>query len=303
MSDDRKFWAELANKKELTKEDVLAIRNAAIEVTEWSPNESRMMVMNRVGQNEKLQKFLLADNNMAAAVAFTEALEKGINALLDQLDTKTLLDVYEGIMHPGDLKLDQLWQLRQWDGMDGTWTDIGGACTPREALLEWFRRTDSGEKNTSFQDIDYYRIFPTNTVMKWSNGEEMFRGDKGMPEPEPMMLVENKKRRPPWRFDLAAQFVSALEKGLRDVGWHVGIAGSVLHMGESKHDLDIVVFPRSTEKMDFDAARKVFEGYGMKPMYSREEVVAGWRSKGSKDDKHVEVWKWHHYRIDVFFLR
>lgn len=65
--------------------------------------------------------------------------------------------------------------VRHWDGMDGTWTDVTDACSPAEALAEWYRRTGGGTTKISFDEIDYYRIFPADTVMEWSNGKEMFR--------------------------------------------------------------------------------------------------------------------------------
>lgn len=226
-----------------------------------------------------------------------------VEELLAQTDFKTLLDIYLGIMKATDLPPDRMWQLRHWDGMDGTWTDVGPAQTPHEALKSWFRKTEGGEKNTKFDDTDYYRVFDAGTKMKWGDGAEMFREGTPAPEPDPLIVVENKKRRPPWRFDLAAQLLSCLERHMAPVGWHVGITGSVFHAGESAHDLDMILYPRDSTKADKDAARKVLESIGMKQRYTVEQVHEGWRSKGSTDEKHVEVWKWHHYRIDVFFLR
>ena len=228
-----------------------------------------------------------------------------LEALLATADYKTLVDIYEGIMKPRDLPNEGMWQLRQWDGMDGTWTDCGPARTPHEALKEWFRRTKGGEKNTSFNDIDYYRLFPATTVMAWSEGREMFRGDETpLPEPDPLVLLDTgKKRRPPWRFELAQQLLGVMEKFLEPAGWHCGMTGSILHKGESTHDLDVILCPRDSTKAEKDAARKVLLTFGMTPMHTVEEVHAGWRKKGGTDEKHVEVWRWHYYRIDFFFLR
>lgn len=228
-----------------------------------------------------------------------------VEELLEQTDFKTLKDIYDGIMKPADLPPDRMWQLRQWDGMDGTWTDIGPAQTPHEALKSWFRKTEGGEKNTKFDDIDYYRLFDAGTKMKWGDGAEMFRDGVPAPEPDPLIIVgPNKKRRPPWRFDLAAQLLSCMEPEFQKAGWHCGITGSVFHKGESTHDLDVIIYPRNAaEDIDKDKAREVFKSLGMKQMYTVEQVHEGWRSRGITDTKHVEVWRWHHYRIDFFFLR
>ncbi len=70
--------------------------------------------------------------------------------------------------------------LRQWDGMDGCWSDCHEAedVDGEIALLAWMERTEQGSKRVSFHEIDYYRIFPANTRMEWdgSEGREMFRG-------------------------------------------------------------------------------------------------------------------------------
>jgi hypothetical protein len=97
--------------------------------------------------------------------------------LLEQVTFAELKDIYEGIMHPHDLKLEGLWVVRLWDGMDGCWCDCTEAVMPEAALRVWFEKTEGGEKATSFNDIDYYRVFPANTKMKWDGGEGrgMFR--------------------------------------------------------------------------------------------------------------------------------
>jgi hypothetical protein len=60
--------------------------------------------------------------------------------------------------------------VRQWDGMDGCWTDCTGDVGREEALRAWASR-----HNVSYDEIDYYRIFPDGTRMDWdgSEGREM----------------------------------------------------------------------------------------------------------------------------------
>jgi hypothetical protein len=95
--------------------------------------------------------------------------------LLEQATLPELIDIYEGIMRPRDLTREGLWVVRLFDGMDGAWCDCTEAVTPEAALRVWFEKTEGGSKATSFNDIDYYRIFPATTAMKWSGDREMFR--------------------------------------------------------------------------------------------------------------------------------
>lgn len=67
--------------------------------------------------------------------------------------------------------------VRHWDGMDGCWTDCTGEVARDEALCYWADKTDGGTRNASYDEIDYYRIFPGGTRMHWdgSEGREMHR--------------------------------------------------------------------------------------------------------------------------------
>jgi hypothetical protein len=67
--------------------------------------------------------------------------------------------------------------VRQWDGMDGCWTDCTGAVERFEALRYWAERTSGGTHHVAYAEIDYYRIFPGGTRMTWdgSEGREMHR--------------------------------------------------------------------------------------------------------------------------------
>lgn len=88
-----------------------------------------------------------------------------------------LTELYEFTMQPTDLDTESgLFVVRHWDGMDGEWMDITEPVSFEVALLEWFERTDGGRKDTSpHQYIDYYRIFPSDTRMLFSGGNEMCR--------------------------------------------------------------------------------------------------------------------------------
>jgi hypothetical protein len=67
--------------------------------------------------------------------------------------------------------------VRVWDGMDGCWTDCTGAIGRDEAVRYWAEKTDGGTHHVSFDEIDYYRIFPGGTSMHWdgAEGREMHR--------------------------------------------------------------------------------------------------------------------------------
>jgi hypothetical protein len=60
--------------------------------------------------------------------------------------------------------------VRQYDGMDNQWTDMTGPVSKDEADRVWNELTAEGTKATSYEDIDYYRIFPADTRMVFSDG-------------------------------------------------------------------------------------------------------------------------------------
>ena len=104
-----------------------------------------------------------------------------------------------------------------------------------------------------------------------------------------------------WRLDEAVEFVSRLAKKLRDVNYHVGITGGVLHRGLSHNDLDIIIYPASTAEMSQDDVEKILRRLGTR-IYDRKHVRDTWAAQGSRDEKHVEVWEFGGKRVDIFFL-
>lgn len=58
--------------------------------------------------------------------------------------------------------------VRLYDGMDNRWVDMTEPVALEEAQRVYNMETDFGRHHARFQDIDYYRIFPANTVMKYS---------------------------------------------------------------------------------------------------------------------------------------
>ena len=58
--------------------------------------------------------------------------------------------------------------VRQWDGMDGCWTDCTAEVGLDDALRHWAEKTDGGARGVSYAEKSaYYRIFPGGTRMLW----------------------------------------------------------------------------------------------------------------------------------------
>lgn len=98
---------------------------------------------------------------------------------INQLSIEHLLDLYCRVMNEVErvfVKYES-YVLRSWDGIDGCWTDITGDVDREKVLRCWAEYTDGGTRRISFDEIDYYRIFPGGTRMLWdgSDGKEMHR--------------------------------------------------------------------------------------------------------------------------------
>lgn len=104
-----------------------------------------------------------------------------------------------------------------------------------------------------------------------------------------------------WTLSDAMRFCHEL--GSHITGYAVGMTGSVLRHGVSSNDLDIIVFPLSTAAdNDLNVLQAQFTTFGMHRLLTKEQVHVHWRSQGSLDEKHVEVWYYNLKRIDVFYL-
>lgn len=55
--------------------------------------------------------------------------------------------------------------VRLWDMMDG-WADISEPISKEEATRLWNEKTGGGKHNISYNDGDYYQIFPADTKMR-----------------------------------------------------------------------------------------------------------------------------------------
>lgn len=105
-----------------------------------------------------------------------------------------------------------------------------------------------------------------------------------------------------WFLQGALDFIRDLSDAVRAVGFDVALAGSVLKKGHSKKDIDIVLFPLRTDKMNHSRLHKALLSFGMTQLLDQTSVTLLWRKAGSDDCKRVEVWDYKGKRVDLFFL-
>lgn len=63
---------------------------------------------------------------------------------------------------------EQLYIVRLYDGFDNEWYDCTKPVSKEEADKVLREKTKNGTKNTKFEDMDYYKIFPSDTCMMFS---------------------------------------------------------------------------------------------------------------------------------------
>lgn len=105
---------------------------------------------------------------------------------------------------------------------------------------------------------------------------------------------------PKWTLDEAVAMVTRMEKYLLPC-YHVALAGSVLHTGESDKDIDILIFPHTTTHHEIQEIHIRLDAFGMKLRVTNEKVREKWKNQGSTDTKYVEVWSYQGKRVDVFY--
>lgn len=93
-----------------------------------------------------------------------------------------------------------------------------------------------------------------------------------------------------WTMRRGVALARTLEQALKAVGYHVALAGGVLHRGASDHDLDLIVFPHNCRAQNKRAVRRQLEALGMRRTHSCARMHEGWRTRGSTDTKFVEAW-------------
>lgn len=60
---------------------------------------------------------------------------------------------------------EELFIVRLYDGFDNKWMDVSEPVSKEEADRIWNEKTENGKKRTSYEDIDYFEIFPADTQM------------------------------------------------------------------------------------------------------------------------------------------
>lgn len=61
--------------------------------------------------------------------------------------------------------------VRLYDGFDNEWIDVSPPVSREEANKIWLEKTKGGKENTGYNDIDYYKIFHSDTRMMFSTPE------------------------------------------------------------------------------------------------------------------------------------
>lgn len=62
----------------------------------------------------------------------------------------------------------ELFTLRMYDQYDG-WIDIAANLTAERVEERWLEKTAGGTKNTKYEDVTYYDIFPADTRMIYNS--------------------------------------------------------------------------------------------------------------------------------------
>ena len=68
--------------------------------------------------------------------------------------------------------------VRLYDGFDNEWMDVSSPVSEKEARRIWNEKTKNGTQMKEYDDIDYYAIFPADTVMHYRDRQvERRRGN------------------------------------------------------------------------------------------------------------------------------
>lgn len=141
-----------------------------------------------------------------------------------------------------------------------------------------------------FLTLDLHQAF--DMAYRWSRGEHVPEAfDPTNPRPSPIV----------WSHSEALDFIRRLSGGLAP-RYYLALAGSVLLKGSSTKDLDLIVFPASTQDQDKAFVEVKLKEAGLVKLRDVESMHEGWRRKGSDDTKHVEVWEYQGKRVDFLYL-
>lgn len=110
-------------------------------------------------------------------------------------------------------------------------------------------------------------------------------------------------KREGWTLEQGVEACRVIQAAVQPLGFHVGLAGSVLTKGSSTKDLDVIVYPHNrTERPPVEEVHDALREIGVKLTWDRKFIDEIRVKKGSTDTKHVEAFLYQGKRIDVFFL-
>lgn len=124
-----------------------------------------------------------------------------------------------------------------------------------------------------------------------------------MTEPLAERIRKIREHRPLWDLPRGIELAREISREIRAFGYDVGLTGSVLKRGESRKDLDLLVYPLDSTRLDPVNLRAALVACGGVCRADVQRVRAGWRERGSRDEKHVEVWEFGGRRVDLMFVR
>lgn len=94
-----------------------------------------------------------------------------------------VLEQVEEALRPEEVPVPEvLYIVRHWDGFDGEWIDIGEPMTKELAEKEAGDRNEkrvgsgAGNRRGNYNEIDYFKAFPADTKMHFSEGLSQTRG-------------------------------------------------------------------------------------------------------------------------------
>ena len=94
-----------------------------------------------------------------------------------------------------------------------------------------------------------------------------------------------------WTLNDALMITQMVETAVAAVGWHVALGGGVMKNCRSTHDLDLIFYPHDSTDARLSRLRPALRSMKWKLTHTYARVQRNWRTKGSADQKHVEVWK------------
>lgn len=123
-------------------------------------------------------------------------------------------------------------------------------------------------------------------------------------------MAKPKYKVKPWSLNDARRLIKKLEKSCAEIGWHVGLHGSVLMRGRSSKDLDLIFYPhtmirRRQIRYPLEMLHEVLEEQGLELIFTHQELLEYHKNNGENrtDEKWIEVWKLGERRVDVFVMR